>query len=395
MADAPHRIPLPEVRDLLQIGQPMPFRVLDRQDRLLLNAGHVLADEVQFASLVERGAWAERPLVEAERAAQAAAARRNTQAPELSLFDQWEKLVWQFDKLSRALVRRETPGNGINAFLATLQQLVDADPDVALFLCVRQDDRRFALYALTHSLHCAVLALLVGRQLGWQQSRVASLACSALSMNLSIFELQATMAEQDTPPSAKQLREIRAHPAATVALLRASGVLDEEWLATVADHHEQPGGGGYPAGLSEVRDSPQVLRAIDVFMAKISPRNKRPALTPDVAVRQLFQQRPGDPLAMAIIKTIGLHPPGSLLQLRSGEVAVAIRRPVSGTHPLVATLSDRQGRPAAETHRRDTAQAEFGIQGPLLDGRAFPRVVPERVYGVIRSDGAQPKTPAP
>ena len=376
------RIPLPQVRDLLLIGQPLPFRVLDAQGRLLLNGGHVLADEAQFKALVERGAWAERPLVEAERAAQAAA-RGKAAAPPASLFDRWERLLWQLDKLTRGVARREVPGSAITPFFASLQVLVDLDPDVALFLCVRQEDRRFALYPLTHSLHCAVITLLTGRQLAWPEAKTTSLTCAALTMNLAVLELQATMAEQDTPPSARQLEQIRAHPQASVKLLRAAGIDDEPWLATIAEHHEQSDGTGYPNALREVTDMAQVLRAADVYMAKISARAKRPPMAPQTAMRQLFQQRPSDPLAMAMIKTVGLHPPGSLLQLGSGEVAVAIRRPAKGTNPLVATLSDRSGRPVGETQRRDTAQAEFAVTGPLQDVKAFPRVLPERVYGWI------------
>lgn len=384
MTAAVDRIPLPQVRDLLSVGQPLPFRVLDAQGRLLLNAGHVLADEDQFDALVERGAWAERPLVEAERAARAAAAaQRQAAAAPVSLFDRWERLLWQFDKLTRALARREATGTAVAPFLATLQALIDQDPDVALFLCVRQDDRRFALYALTHALHCAVLVLLTGRQLAWPPERLASLGSAALTMNLSVLELQATMAEQDDPPSARQLEQIRAHPDASVQLLRALGVADELWLATVAQHHEQFGGGGYPRGLADVPEPAQVLRAADVYMAKISARAKRPPMAPQQATRQLFQQRPNDPLTMAMVKTIGVHPPGSLVQLASGEVAVAIRRPAKGTQPLVATLSDRHGKPVGETNRRDTAQAEYAVTGPLADAKSFPRVLPERVYGWI------------
>lgn len=377
------RVPLEQVRDLLKVGEPLPFRVLDALERLLLNAGQVLADENQFAGLVERGAWAERHLVEAERAARAAARGAEPAPRTLSLFDRWERSIWQFDKLSRALVRRQAAGAEVPVFFAALRELVDVDPDVALFLCVRQDDRRFALYPLTHALHCAVLVLLTGRYLGWPEARVASLGCAALTMNLTIFELQATMAEQDTPPSAKQLKEIRAHPQGSVQLLQGAGVDDPVWLEAVAEHHEQPGGGGYPQSLAAVAESAQVLRAADVLMAKISPRAQRPAMAPQVAVRQLFQQRPGDPLALALIRTLGVYPPGSLLKLRSGEVAVAIRRPAAGTHPLVATLSDSQGRPSAQTHRRDSAQPEFNVQGPLVDTAGFARVLPERVYGIV------------
>ncbi len=380
----PDRIPLSQVRDVIHIGRPLPFRVLDSQQRLLLNEGQVLQDEVQFDALIERGAWAERSLVEAERKARAAA----SQAPivvQLSLFDRWERLLWQFDKLSRGLVRHEESGGAILSFFTTLQALVDRDPDVALFLCARQEDRRFALYPLRHSIHCTVLVLLTGRQLGWQPAQCTSLSCAALTMNLSSLDLQATMAEQDTPPTKKQLEQIRAHPGATVALLRAVGIDNEEWLRVVAEHHEHAGGGGYPRGLSEVSEAAQVLRAADVYMSKISPRAKRSPMAPQMAVRQLFQQKPGDPLAMAMIKTLGVHPPGSLVRLSSGEVGVSIRRPAAGTHPLVATLSDKNGRPSGDTHRRDTAQPEFAVEGPLLDTTAFPRVLPERVYGLISS----------
>jgi HD-GYP domain-containing protein (c-di-GMP phosphodiesterase class II) len=376
------RVPLQEVRDLLHIGAALPFRVLDAQERLLLNEGQVIQDEAQFEALTERGAWAERSLVEAERKARAAAASPPI-VVQLSLFDRWERLLWQFDKLARGLVRHELPGSNLLSFAGALRALVDRDPDIALFLCSRHEGPRFALYPLRHSIQCAVLATLAARQLGWDETRITSIGCAALSMNLAILELQATMAEQDDPPTKKQLDQIRAHPDAAVALLRSAGVLDEEWLATVGDHHEHNGGGGYPKGKGDVHAGAHVLRAIDVYMAKISPRARRPGIVPQLAVRQLFQQNPGDPLSMAVIKTLGVHPPGSLVKLNSGEIAVAIRRPATGTHPLVATLSDRNGRPCGETHRRNTAEPEFAVEAPQATTKEFARIMPERVYGLV------------
>jgi hypothetical protein len=371
------------VRDLLLIGHKLPFRVLDAQERLLLGEGNLLIDEAQFEALVERGAWAERSKVEAERAALLAAGHVGHAKPAPSLFDRWERLLWDFDTLTRSPLRRQTGGLGVTALFASLEALVDREPDVALFLALSNNDRRFALYPLTHSIHCAVLALLTARQLAWDPKRVASVACAALTMNLAMFELQAAMAEQDTPPTARQLKHIRVHPEATVQLLRAAGIDDEEWLLAVAQHHEQLGGSGYPLGLTDVAQSAQVLRAVDVYMAKVSARANRHPMAAQKASRQLFELRPRDPVAMALIKTVGVHPPGSLLQLRSGEVAVAIHRPASGTHPLVATLSDRSGRPIAQTNRRDTAQPEFAVQAALVEPQGFSRVMPERVYGLL------------
>jgi HD-GYP domain-containing protein (c-di-GMP phosphodiesterase class II) len=299
------------------------------------------------------------------------------------LFDRWERLLWQFDKLSRALARSEAPGSAVPTFWLSLKQLIDVDPDVALFFCLRQDEHRYALYAQHHAIHCAVVTLLATRLLGWPAQRQDAMGCAALTMNLAMLELQAQMAEQSDPPTTRQRERIRAHPEGAVALLRQAGITDTEWLTTVLQHHEQPQGGGYPQGLTQVTDAAQLLRVADVYMAKVSPRALRAPLTPVMAMRQLFQQQPGDPLAMALIKALGIHPPGALVQLQSGEAAVVIRRPSSGTHPFVATLSDTKGRPVADTHRRDTAAAGFGIQGPLADTKAFARVLPDRVYGWI------------
>jgi len=85
------------------------------------------------------------------------------------------------------------------------------------------------------------------------------------------------------------------------------------------------------------------------------------------------------------IKTLGAHPPGSLVKLNSGEVAVVVRRPAAGLHPVAATLSDRHGRPAGETHRRNTAEPEFGITAAMHASKDFSRIPPERVYGLVDS----------
>jgi len=376
------RVPLAEVRDLIRIGGPLPFRVLDALERLLLNEGQVIHDEAQFETLTERGAWAERAVVDAVRKALAAGAPAPV-AVQLSLFDRWERLLWQFDKLARGLITLEMPGANLTTFYGALAALVDRDEDIALYLCTRQGEHRFGLYPVRHPVHCAVLATLTARQLGWNEAGVEALGCAALSMNLGILELQAAMAEQADPPTKRQLEQIRAHPDAAVALLRASGITDEEWLTIISEHHEHNGGGGYPKNKADVHPGAHVLRSIDVYMAKISARATRPGVLPQLAIRQLFQQGPGDPLSMAVIRTLGVHPPGSLVKLQSGEIAVAIRRPATGTHPLVATLSDKSGRPTGETHRRNTADPGFGVQAPHAGGKEYARILPERVYGLV------------
>ena len=376
-------VPLATLRPHLVVGAPLPMAVLDAAGRLLLGKGTLLGSERQLDALMERGGC-----VDAEDAAallQAVAERKPAAAATRAqtLFDAWELRIWSLDALLRALAAHSTHPGPIGAFLDELLVLVERDIDVALYMCMRQDDRRFAVYPVTHSLHTAVLAMLAARQLGWPASRVRSVGQAALTMNAAMLELQGQMCEQPHAPTTRQIEQIRAHPQAGVGLLRQCGVTDPEWLAAVEEHHEAPDGSGYPAGIADPGEAAVLLRCCDVFMAKISPRAHRAAMVPQQAARQLFEQMPGSPLPSALIRAIGVYPPGSLVQLQSGEIGVVTRRAVPGRALQVATLSDARGRPEVDTRQRDGSQGSYAPRGPVTDATRFPRVLPERVYGLL------------
>ncbi len=391
---APARVPLPEVADLMSPGQPLPFRVLDALGRLLLAQGQRIHDVRQLQALLERGACVEYEEVQQVRAKRAGAAAGDGRAPsarELTWFDRFDQQVWVLDDLLRALVKGDLRAGleagglatQIGAFGDAFIALVDRQADAALFHAVRQDDKRYALYALTHVLHAATVALLAARQMAWPATQVRSAVLATLTMNAAIVELQGRMAEQKEPPSKAQFDQIRAHPHRTAELLATAGVGDEAWLQAVRDHHERASG-GYPRGGVEPGELARLVRAADVYTAKISPRALRSAQTPQAAARQLFQEEGGGPLAAALIKAVGIYPPGDLVTLKNGETAVVVARTAVGNAPQVAALLNAQGKPVAGAPRRDTSQGETAIAGPLADRSRIARVLPEAVYGLLK-----------
>jgi hypothetical protein len=381
------RVPLAQVGNLLTPGQPLPFKLVDPLGRLLLAAGQCIADARQLAALFERGACADIDEVEAARQLRshdggpggglAPSSRR------LTLFDRWEQQIWALDALFRSLGRTTGCASAIEAFADDQIALVDRDGDAALFVCIRQDDRRFALYGLTHSLYAASVSLLAARSLGWPAARARSAVLAALTMNVSIADLQARMAEQPDPPTKKQIEQIRGHPQRSADMLRSQGVADAEWLGAVEDHHERAGGGGYPRGLQEAGEVARVVRAVDVYMAKISPRAMRAPIAPQQAARQLFQEEGGGPVASALIKAVGVYPPGDFVRLRNGEAAIVVHRATANNAALVVAVQDASGRPLSSAPRRDTGQPEFAIAGALAERKGLPRVRPEQVYGLL------------
>ena len=366
----------------IRLGEPLAFAVRDAGGRLLLARGQVLDDSAQVEALLARDACVEAGEMQALLLSrrQAAGADDEPKRPD-TLFTRWQGIVPQLDALLRSLAEAGFATRA-DELARHIVSLIERDADIAIYLSVRPDARGLSNYGLTHAVHCAVIGLLMARRIGWDERRTLTLMKAALTMNLAAVELQSRLALQGEPPTSAQRATLRAHPQQAGARLRAAGVDDSAWLQAIEQHHERADGSGYPQGLTQICEMAQALRLVDVFMAKISERSDRAPLALQLAARQLFQESGGSPAAAAIIKELGIYPPGALVQLASGECAIVVRRGPTATTPLVGCITDRNGAPIVDTPTRDTAEAAFAIVGTGADKSLARRVLPERFYGL-------------
>ena len=364
------------VSDQLRVGQALPFGVRDENGKLLLARGRVIASDSQLQVLLTRGLYVDLDDPQpGETEPGGGVARKPT------LFDLWKQTTARLDVL---LLGIDKPGfpQRCDAFAGQLMALIARDPDIGIYHSVRQDPNRLSLYGLSHAMHCALVAQLAATRVGWAPERVQTLVKAALTMNLSIVEVQGRFATMGRLTDA-QRNQIRAHPQDAVDRLQAAGVTNADWLTAVLEHHERPGGGGYPGNLAQTGEMADVLRMADVFMAKISPRTERPALPILDAARQMFAEAKGSPMAAAIIKEYGIYPPGNFVQLASGEMAVVVRRGATAHTPTAAAVTDRHGIPIVRTFMRNTAEPAYAIKSLISDNKVLLRVPPERVYGLV------------
>jgi len=364
----------------VKLGAPLPFGVRDENAKLLLARGQLVGTQAQFDALLARGIY-----VDTEEFKAVQAGRHDAQAPRGSvatLFDLWEQAIWRLDRLLKSALAEPGFGARCDEFAGQLMALVQRSPDVGIFLSVRQDPQRLNLYGLTHSLHCALMCQLMTARLGWAPERTRLLVKAALTMNLTIVDVQGRYAVHGRLTDT-QKGEITTHPTDAAARLRQAGIDDAEWLQAVVEHHERPDGAGYPNRVSRPCEAATLLRMADVFMAKISPRAERAPLTVQDAARQMFNEAGGNQAAAAIIKEYGIFPPGNVVRLASGELAVVILRGPTAHTPVAAAITDKAGVPTVGTVRRDTGQPMFAIKALAPPDATLMRVPPERLYGLV------------
>ena len=295
------------------------------------------------------------------------------------LLAQWRELARALARVLALMPAPDAPA-ALDGAARELAALTERAPDLAIFMLVRPDPSEEAPYGVVRSLHAAAAAWLIAARLGWPAERCLTLVKAAFTMNLGMLDLQDRMANLARLPTPRQRHALQVHPATSLAMLKASGVADAEWLQAVEHHHERPGGGGYPAGVIEVGEMANALRTVDVYTAKLAGRSGRDSLPPPRAARDLLVVERGNPFALALITDFGAHPPGSLVRLHSGEVAVVVRRTADTDAPEVAVLLGRRGEPLNEPLLLEASGRDRGIAGPADPHRLRVRISVERLF---------------
>ncbi|NRF68478.1 hypothetical protein HLB44_15900 [Aquincola sp. S2] len=358
--------PLSSVHQRIAIGAPLPFNVRNANRELLLARGQLVRSEEQMLALLERGA-----LVDLDdppqQADDPASCRRE------ALVGLWDRTFTNLGRVLESSVHVDfLPA--LQAASASLWALIDRDPDLAIFRIVRQGRVDPAQYGASHSVHCAIATRLAAERLGWDRSAVASAFRAALTMNLSVLDLQGRLAAQAAGLTPTQRESIDSHPHRSARMLRSAGVTDKVWLEAVAQHHEVPGGRGYPAMLQQVGAAGTLVRYADVFTARLSTRVTRSALRPHQMARALYVEERGHPMVAALVKEFGIFPPGCCVRLASGEAGLVVKRGPASNTPIVATVVNRRGEPLLAPVRRATDAAGNAITGVIPESSLRVRV---------------------
>ena len=279
---------------------------------------------------------------------------------------EFEKRVWQYDRWMQGLLERDT--------------------DVGLYLLFQLATISPVGYSASHALVSAVLCHLIALELKLPLGERNSLVHAAFTMNLAMTALQDQLAGQIEAPTDLQQEAIRAHTTRGVQLLADMGVPDPLWLDIVAQHHDDSAEPREVPGLSPAPQLAAILRMVDRYAAMISPRQTREGRSATDSARSIIKSAEHhDTVASALVRSVGLCPPGTYVRLDDKQVAVVMRRSSSLNQPYVAIIINPAGRLLNPPRLHLVANAGPGIAAALA-----PSAVPERLnHHLILRLGAQ------
>jgi len=191
--------------------------------------------------------------------------------------------------------------------------------------------------------------------------------------------------KKTSPLAPEEVEAARAHVQHGIDIVLHANNSPLEVLDVIATHHERMDGSGYPAGLGGDRIGMigSMAGIVDTFAAMTRDRPYASAASAQQVLQEMYGWR--DTLFPAalidqFIQCIGLFPPGSLVEMNTGEVAIVVsQHRVHRLKPKVLMILD----PLKEPYKA-LRTVDLLMQPSAPDGTRYHiiRSVAPATYGI-------------
>ncbi|MPW24754.1 HD domain-containing protein [Alkalibaculum sp. M08DMB] len=236
-----------------------------------------------------------------------------------------------FKDMHRKSLSKVNPTNNSSDPLANIailaNEIVDnifTNKDVVINLV---DIKTMDDYTYQHCVNTAVLAIVLGIELGYKKKQLQSIAIGALLHDFGKVFIPKTVLLKPGKLSDQEFDLIRNHPTLGHDYLHQHLSLDPITLSIISEHHEKVDGTGYPNRLNSRRISifAKIIAVCDVYDALTSDRSYRKAMSPNEALELIMGSCGIDfdlDIVRAFIKRIVPYPVGTLVNLSNQRIAV-------------------------------------------------------------------------
>lgn len=216
---------------------------------------------------------------------------------------------------------------------------------------------------LGHGVNVALLSVVLGREFQLTESDLIELGLAALLHDIGLSKVKEDL-NYPKQLSPRMEKEILDHPGRGAQLLK--GLLSENAIAGIEQHHEVGTGKGYPKGLeeSDIHLYARIIHIADSFEALVHERPYRPTpLEVHEAVKELIDAGRGvydREVLKALLIRIGLYPVMTEVELSNKQFGVVVKQnrnfPLS---PIVRAELDDAKQPLARPFLIDLSKTQF------------------------------------
>ncbi len=226
-------------------------------------------------------------------------------------------------------------------------------------------------YIYKYSLNTALISLLIGDWLNLGKRELWQLGVAGLLHDAGMLMIPQEIRKNSDDFTPEQRREMQKHLGKALPVIDNLEGADKSLLKAVAQHHERYDGSGYPDGLvgDEIHLHARIINLAMNYVALKQPRYNRPEHGLRGSIRKVIlesRKRFSPQVLEAFLNLVGIYPPGSIVRLKNGELALVIKpRYDNYLEPLVRILTDSEGEPLRQQYDIRLSESDKAIDRML------------------------------
>jgi putative nucleotidyltransferase with HDIG domain len=235
------------------------------------------------------------------------------------------------------------------AALRTVDGLADAVTQNRTAIVALTAMRNYDNYTFTHMVNVSILTMGQARTLGIEGRLLREFGLSALMHDIGKVRTPKEILNKTEKLSDDEFTIMRRHPVDGAELLRRTPEMPVLAPVVAFEHHLRTDGSGYPAGArrTALNLGTMLCSIADVYDAMRSQRQYQQAF-PSERILAVLKHQEGtlfdQHLVRRFVQLLGIYPPGNLVKLSTGELAVVIQAHAPDPHrPRVRIVVDAAG----------------------------------------------------
>ena len=314
-----------------------------------------------------------------------------------------------FQRLRQAVETSHSSAEGgrdvdVSSSRATVEHLIGAmsERTADVLHLARYPDH--ASYTVGHSVRVALLALAVGRHIGFEEHLLIEIGTAGLLHDVGKSRIPHSVLFKRGRLDDEERKVISTHAQVGAGILLDAHDAPPLGIAAAFGHHLRHDRSGYPklAPWGAAGRVTALIQVCDVFEALTAVRPYKPSLPPRRAYEIMLADIGAfDPSAFAaFVSAMGFFPPGSRVRLTSGEEALVLRVGRNPALPIIELTRDARGDeiPAAKRPLVNLASQHGGepraIDEVILDDLATSSAPAQDEAAAADPAAPLPKPPA-
>lgn len=188
--------------------------------------------------------------------------------------------------------------------------------------------KNFDEYTFYHSVNTSVLALALGRRLGFSREMLQVLGSGSLLHDIGKTKIPLEILNKPGRFEPYEFEIMKQHALRGVEVLSATTGFREDIIRPALEHHERVDGSGYPYGRnrSELTPFGLIASVVDIYDAMTSDRCYHKGMPAHRALQHLYTLGQDGHLdsqyVQQFIQCVGVYPVGSCVLLNTGEAGI-------------------------------------------------------------------------